>query len=120
MRVQDNIVKAPEISFLRLTIPSFIGILPFSMKGNSSTSPEIHSILEQIASIPGMERGKLSSYYHTRRTTQGKTVRVGPYGKLQTWEEGVQPHPARSETQSRPIGRRSGQLPTIQATDRRT
>jgi hypothetical protein len=54
---------------------------------NSATSPEIRNILNQISSIQSMERGKLTSFYRTRPALQGGgTVRLGPYYKLQAWE----------------------------------
>src|SRR5271165_638041 len=45
--------------------------------------PEKTRILQQIASIPVMERGKLSDYsFKERRGTSG------PYHKLQYWRDG--------------------------------
>jgi hypothetical protein len=47
------------------------------------------SILEQIASITSMERGKLSEVYRSRPAAHGtRTIQLGPYHKLQTWENG--------------------------------
>jgi len=40
-------------------------------------------LLEQIATIPGMERGKLSAYSFKDRSSH-----AGPYHKLQRWEDG--------------------------------
>lgn len=40
-------------------------------------------ILQQIAAIPAMERGKLSPY-----TFNDRSPRAIPHQKLQTWEEG--------------------------------
>jgi hypothetical protein len=40
-------------------------------------------ILQQIAAIPAMERGKLSAY-----TFKDRSPRAIPHQKLQTWEEG--------------------------------
>jgi hypothetical protein len=40
-------------------------------------------ILQQIAAIPAMERGKLSDYTFKERSSQS-----GPYHKLQHWREG--------------------------------
>jgi len=42
-----------------------------------------HQILEQIAAIPAMERGKLSAYSFKDRSGQ-----AGPYHKLQHWWDG--------------------------------
>jgi hypothetical protein len=40
-------------------------------------------LLEQIAAIPAMERGKLSPYSFKERTSAS-----GPYHKLQRWQDG--------------------------------
>jgi hypothetical protein len=40
-------------------------------------------ILQQIAAIPAMERGKLSAYSFKERSSHR-----GPYHKLQSWQEG--------------------------------
>jgi len=40
-------------------------------------------LLEQIATIPAMERGKLSAYSFKDRSSH-----AGPYHKLQRWEDG--------------------------------
>ena len=40
-------------------------------------------ILQSIAAIPNMERGKLSTYSFKERSGS-----AGPYHKLQTWEQG--------------------------------
>jgi hypothetical protein len=40
-------------------------------------------ILQQIAAIPSMERGKLSTY-----TFKERSATAGPYHKLQHWENG--------------------------------
>jgi len=54
-----------------------------------SESSKAHDILEQLSSIRSMERGKLTEFHHTRRAADGSgTVRVGPYHKLQAWENG--------------------------------
>jgi len=42
-----------------------------------------HQLLQQIAAIPAMERGKLSAYSFKERP--GHT---GPYHKLQSWQDG--------------------------------
>lgn len=47
-----------------------------------NTSTKTH-LLEQIAAIPAMERGKLSTYSFKERSGV-----AGPYYKLQRWEEG--------------------------------
>jgi hypothetical protein len=45
--------------------------------------PSKQQLLQQIAAIPSMERGKLSDYSFKERT--GHT---GPYHKLQSWQGG--------------------------------
>ena len=57
-------------------------------------------LLQQIAAIPTMERGKLSSYEFPERS--GAT---GPYHKLQQWHEG--------KNQTRYV--RTDELPQVQA-----
>ena len=50
---------------------------------------QTNSIIEQIASITSMERGKLSEVYRSRPAPDGVgTIQLGPYYKLQTWENG--------------------------------
>ena len=50
---------------------------------------QTNSIIEQIASITSMERGKLSEVYRSRPAPDGAgTIQLGPYYKLQTWENG--------------------------------
>ena len=44
-------------------------------------------ILEQMAEIKCMERGKLSEEYR-EKNKDGKTVQLGPYYKHQCWENG--------------------------------
>ena len=46
-------------------------------------TPNKHQILDQIAAISVMERGKLSAYTFPDRSGQ-----AGPYYKLQQWEAG--------------------------------
>ncbi len=46
-------------------------------------SPDKNQILQQIAAIPAMERGKLSAY-----SFEARTGVAGPYYKLQQWQEG--------------------------------
>src|SRR6266516_4793688 len=48
---------------------------------NPSSSPKL--ILDQIAAIPTMEIGKLSSYVPT-----GRPASTDPYFKLQSWQNG--------------------------------
>lgn len=56
---------------------------------NSSASTEAAGILERLSAIRSMERGKLTEYHRTRPAAKGGgTVRLGPYHKLQTWEDG--------------------------------
>jgi hypothetical protein len=45
--------------------------------------PNKTQLLEQIAAIPVMERGKLSQYRFKERSNA-----AGPYHKLQRWQEG--------------------------------
>lgn len=45
--------------------------------------PDLKSILQQIAAIPVMETGKLSSYIPT-----GRPASTDPYFKLQSWQQG--------------------------------
>ena len=45
--------------------------------------PNKEQILQQIAAIPAMERGKLSTY-----SFQERSGVAGPYHKLQHWEQG--------------------------------
>src|SRR5207247_9927276 len=47
------------------------------------TSPDKSRLLQQIAAIPAMERGKLSDYSFKERPGTS-----GPYHKLQHWREG--------------------------------
>ena len=47
------------------------------------SQPNKQQILQQIAAIPAMERGKLSTYSFNERAGV-----AGPYHKLQHWEEG--------------------------------
>ena len=54
-----------------------------------SQASEINSILRQIASINSMEHGKLTEVYRTRPAPDGSgIIRLGPYYKLQAWENG--------------------------------
>lgn len=59
-----------------------------------------HLILQQIAAIPTMEIGKLSSYVPT-----GRPSSIAPYFKLQSWKDG--------KNFTRHV--RSEQLPELQA-----
>jgi hypothetical protein len=63
-------------------------------------NPQKQRLLEQIASISAMERGKLSSYEFPERS--GAT---GPYHKLQRWQDG--------KNQTRYV--RKDELPQVQA-----
>ena len=52
-------------------------------------TPRSQSLLNEIAAITTMERGKLTEEYRTRLAPNGKdTIRLGPYYKLQAWEQG--------------------------------
>jgi hypothetical protein len=57
-------------------------------------------LLQQIAAIPAMERGKLSTYEFKERSGT-----AGPYHKLQQWHEG--------KNQTRYV--RTDELPQVQA-----
>jgi hypothetical protein len=46
-------------------------------------NPTQQHLLQQIAAIPAMERGKLSTYWFKERSST-----TGPYHKLQHWENG--------------------------------
>ncbi len=47
------------------------------------TTTDKQQILQQIAAIPTMERGKLSAY-----SFQERSGHKGPYHKLQSWQDG--------------------------------
>lgn len=56
---------------------------------NKTTIPAIEAILTEMARLTTMERGTLSEEYRTRPAPDGEgTVRLGPYYKLQVWENG--------------------------------
>jgi hypothetical protein len=63
------------------------------------TSPK-SALLQQIAAIPTMERGKLSTYI-----PKGRSADAGPYHKLQHWENG--------KNQTRHVS--AEELPQVQA-----
>jgi len=46
-------------------------------------TPTKQQLLQQIAAIPAMERGKLSAYSFKERSGHS-----GPYHKLQSWQDG--------------------------------
>lgn len=53
----------------------------------NQTTSQTNEIIALIASIQSMERGNLSEVY--REVKRGRdTVRLGPYYKLQIWEDG--------------------------------
>lgn len=57
------------------------------MKTNQD--PATQPLLDQIAAISTMERGKLTEEFRTRAAADGTgTVSLGPYFKLQAWERG--------------------------------
>jgi hypothetical protein len=64
------------------------------------TTSKKHQILQQIAAIPAMERGKLSAYSFQERSGQ-----KGPYHKLQSWQDG------KNQTRYVP----ADELPAVQA-----
>src|ERR1700676_2466303 len=64
------------------------------------TTSKKHQILEQIAAIPAMERGKLSAYSFKERSGQKR-----PYHKLQRWQDG------KNQTRYVP----ADELPAVQA-----
>ncbi len=47
------------------------------------SSPTKQQVLQQISTIPAMERGKLSTY-----SFKDRPGHAGPYHKLQRWEDG--------------------------------
>lgn len=52
-------------------------------------SDDIRVLLDEMASIPTMERGKITAEYRTRPSGDGNgTMRLGPYYKYQIWENG--------------------------------
>jgi hypothetical protein len=52
-------------------------------------SSKVRDILKRLSTIQSMERGKLTEFHRTHRATDGSgTVRLGPYHKLQAWENG--------------------------------
>ena len=52
-------------------------------------SSEVRDILKRPSTIQSMERGKLTGFHRIRRATDGSgTVQLGPYHKLQAWENG--------------------------------
>src|SRR6266853_2025993 len=51
--------------------------------------PERSAILQEMAQLQSMERGKLSEEYRERPDGAGGTIRLGPYFKLQAWEAGA-------------------------------
>lgn len=56
---------------------------------DQTTPPEIKAILTEMATLTSMERGTLSEEYRTRPDGDGSgTIRLGPYYKLQAWENG--------------------------------
>ncbi|MGK0190524.1 MAG: hypothetical protein ACI9R3_006352 [Verrucomicrobiales bacterium] len=51
--------------------------------------PTTQSLLKQISDITTMQRGKLTEEYRTRTAKSGTdAIRLGPYFKLQAWENG--------------------------------
>lgn len=56
---------------------------------DQTTPPETRAILTKMAILTTMERGTLSEEYRTRPAGDGSgAVRLGPYYKLQAWEQG--------------------------------
>ena len=52
-------------------------------------SDDVRALLNEMAAIPTMERGKLTAEYRTRSSKDGSsTERLGPYYKYQIWEDG--------------------------------
>lgn len=51
------------------------------------TTSQTNETIALIASIESMERGKLSEVYREQKRGRG-SVRLGPYYKLQAWENG--------------------------------
>ena len=56
---------------------------------DQTTPPKIKAILAEMATLTTMERGTLSGEYRTRAASDGSgSIRLGPYYKLQAWENG--------------------------------
>lgn len=55
---------------------------------NMNLHNESKAIIEELASIKHMERGKLTSEYRTRTNPDGKEISLGPYYKHQAREDG--------------------------------
>lgn len=56
---------------------------------DQTTSPDIKAILTEMAALTTMERGTLTAEYRSRPASTGTgSVKLGPYYKLQAWEEG--------------------------------
>jgi len=64
------------------------------------TTTNTQQLLQQIAAIPAMERGKLSAY-----SFQERSGHKGPYHKLQSWQDG------KNQTRYVP----ADELPAVQA-----
>lgn len=59
------------------------------MPKSTTPLPDRAAILQQMAQLQSMERGKLSEEYRERPDDAGGTVRLGPYFKLQAWTDGA-------------------------------
>ena len=56
---------------------------------DQTTPPDIKAILTEMAALTTMERGKLTAEYRRRPASAGTDAgKLGPYYKLQAWEEG--------------------------------
>ena len=55
----------------------------------ANQSDDVRVLLDEMAAIPTMERGKLTAEYRTRSSGHGSgSERLGPYYKHQVWEDG--------------------------------
>lgn len=56
---------------------------------DQTTPPDIKALLTEMATLTTMERGKLTAEHRSRPASEGTgRVALGPYYKLQAWEEG--------------------------------
>jgi hypothetical protein len=55
----------------------------------ANQSDDVRALLDEMAAIPTMERGKLTAEYRTGSAKDGSGAqRLGPYYKYQVWEDG--------------------------------
>ena len=86
-KVQDKKIKdaSKHFFYLIFTMPTKVDMISLVMNKPKGTK----TIIEDLASITRMERGKLTSEYRTRPNPDGNGDIVrGPYFKLQAREDG--------------------------------